>query len=199
MTDEQLRRMLQDVEVPEGLKAGLKNIPDQKPEHSGTGIQSPQRFVWQLAGVAALAASIVGLAAFAFHPNAGDQPEIARADSTDSNSLKAPEPTDEFSATEILEQMKSQALDIDFLVFQQDFEDVIEGFGQRIPVEQIATLKVEQKSVAMFAAVQTGANYGGDLGTIREELNQVKLQFPGTRGAKLADQFIENSNLKSEF
>jgi len=204
MTDDKLDRLMRDIEIPADLKNSLFKIPGESNSSEPT-LASAQRsngLSFRAAGIVAFAfaASIIGLAAFVVYQSRDNGETIVVDNSPESGADKElPRDLLSVSAAMLLEQMKSNSFEIEFLVMENNVAQFVSGFQSKLASASAELSEMDQSSVALCGAIQAGTDFGNNIETVRAELLQVKVEFPGTLGAKLAEQFIQKSKHESNF
>lgn len=200
--DQQLERLLRNVKVPDDLKASLLKItdePTQLPpasERNGPNNWFPMKAV----GLIALAASVLGVTLFFINPFGNEPVKTAKTpieelvEPKESEQQKNSAPT----AARLLEQMSANSLELQASVMQQNIE-LLKALVAEQKSPQLEISRMELASVAMSVANQAGVDYGNDIVTVRNDLQQVIADYPGTSGADMAVLFLEQTKQTSEF
>ena len=211
-TDQQLDELLQDVAVPQDLKALLKQIPLQAQEEGGqvvSGLTSqqnqrakptqrnmanPKTWVGLI-----LAASVIGFGLFVAsqkfsNPDVG-KPSIANRDN------KTTDPENSLAATENKKPAAQLELEIEdrelqILEAQIHAIEIAQLEAQVLQVEQASTYTTDQHEVESIIAAMS-EQYSIPLGMpeVKVEIGmaQVIQNFPGTRGAAIAHSYLEQT------
>ncbi len=210
--DEQLNNMLRDIVIPSGLKSQLKKIPFQnvpaQPQSSDAEpipivVVSPStdRSRTPLFTLV-LAASLVGIGLFVASQYLPDSDDGGNAiekiadnqqpnDNVDKGLPESPVPADlknglaEFLS--MVEQLESEIHAI----------EVAQMNAQLASLQQTATVQFNQREVESMIAAMT-EEYSIPLGMPDTKVNsgmvQVIEQFPGTRGAEIAQRYLNQAS-----
>jgi len=195
-TDQQLDELLQDITVPQDLKALLKQIPSQSQEENSdrlddnSGQMSPASDSTERNTTKSktwigliLAASLIGFGLFVashYLPNHNDaKPSMANSDNKTIGSSKG-------LAASKLELELEQIHAIEMAQLE----------AKVLRVEQAATFSMDQDEVESLIAAMT-EEYSIPLGLpeakVKSGMAQVIQKFPGTRGASIAESYLERT------
>ena len=173
LDDEQLDDLLRQIEVPSGLKASLRTIPDRTDRNVEVDTFPTSKSWTALLGtVAALAASVVLY--LALSPNLTSNPGGVAGGIGGSSEIAM-----------LLAEMEQDNESIDTLLQLQETRLSFEPESEPIfdSNESVAT--------ALSLSWQAAIDRGASVDSVREELQYVVNQFPNTTGAQLAQGLLQ--------
>lgn len=219
--DHQLQALLRQVEIPSGLKSQLLEIGsgdglvpvDASNGHQPLTGQDPKsksldrrQSSWKIATLLAVAASLAVMGLYVFWlekpettlPNANrDQREPGREGWLPT--LEKPT-LENVSAGKLLEQMSADSARLDELMLQIRMNQLKAELAEieRIDQAKLRTNGVDESlsnresaSLILTLADQTAFQLGADRAVVKQGLDFVLENFPGTEGAKLAEQILQ--------
>jgi len=204
-TDQQLDELLQDITVPQDLKALLKQIPSQSQEENSdrlddnSGQMSPASDSTERNTTKSktwigliLAASLIGFGLFVashYLPNHNDaKPSMANSDNKTIGSSKG------LAASKL--ELELEERELKSLKAQIHAIEMAQLEAKVLRVEQAATFSMDQDEVESLIAAMT-EEYSIPLGLpeakVKSGMAQVIQKFPGTRGASIAESYLERT------
>ena len=201
-TDDQLDKLLRDVEVPQDLNALLKAIPSQTIQQrddseDSVGLSDRRSRKGKLWFGLVLVASLTGIGLFVasqFLPNSDGGSPVAKGHQgsvdPDQGSIDGPinDATNSLAEIENLELMEIEA--------QIHAIEVAQLEAQRLRVES-RPVEIAQRELESTIAAMT-EEYSIPLGMpeakVKLRMVQVIQRYPGTRGAAIAESYLESAN-----
>ena len=211
-TDEQLDGLLQDVAVPQDLKALLKQIPSQAQaktdelvsdstgqlnQKSATENNTARSKTW--IGLM-IAASLIGFGLFVAAGYLTNPNDVKTPIANSENKTTDPEKTiaaveDNESATQLVE-LETEDREVQMLEAQIRAIEMAQLEARVVRAEQAATFQIDQNEVESIIAAMS-EQYSVPLGMpeakVKSRMAQVIQNFPGTRGAAMAHSYLEQS------
>lgn len=211
-TDEQLDELLRDIDVPQDLKSVLKQIPSSDGLDDGkvglkdgaSNAEEEPTWTGALLGLI-LAASLIGVGLFigsASLPETDKDSPVAKSPTTEveknGDELKngdEPEPKSAVRPTNVgLAQSEIDAREIRQLEAQIHAIKIAQMEAELFEIERTTAVQVDQREVeSVIAAVaeQYSVPLGMPEAKAKSRMAQVIEQFPGTRGAEMAQSYLE--------
>ncbi len=201
-TDDQLDKLLRDVEVPQDLNALLKAIPSQTIQQrddseDSVGLSDRRSSKGKLWFGLVLVASLTGIGLFVasqFLPNSDGESPVAKGHQgsvhPEQGSIVGPvnDATNSLAEIENLELMEIEA--------QIHAIEVAQLEAQLLRVES-RPVEIDQRELESMIAAMT-EEYSIPLGMpeakVKLRMVQVIQQYPGTRGAAIAESYLESAN-----
>ena len=206
LDDEQLDALLRDVSIPSDLKDSLRQVPqmpvapkdtiDKKHELKTNSSTNGQSFLWMMV----LAASLAAVAAFVawqwyFSPSVNNGANLAGTGHSNSihDDTAAVPTADMVNEISTLEELDLQIAALNSMLDQIEMEQL----EQRVLVaktEYESELSDrEAQSIIIALSSQISLPLGGKEDSVKSEMAQVMKKFPGSVGAELARDYLQQT------
>ena len=189
--DEQLDELLRDIDAPESLKQKLRAIPQSQKNEVKHSQETANGVGWiSLLAIAASLFLLVSLVIMsAKDANIDHDPITVLVDINESQTK--PDNYDVVSDVDLeLKLLKMKLQSIDVMLTQQKTKRMRQQLA-KLKSSQLPILNSpEQQSIALSMSCQSAIEMGASVETFREELEQIKVQYPGLRGSEIASQLL---------
>ena len=201
--------LLRDIEVPESLHQKLRAIPQedkneviQKSESKGSS------WLPVLVIVAALLL-LVSVAAVVKNANDVESPtaqivDKANLKSVPNNLVLIRDDDDSKAAADNylivndidleMKRIKMELESVDLILMQRKTKRMQQKLAELKAGQLPVFNPSEQQSIALSMACQSAIEKGASVETFREQLEQIKLELPDSRGSKIATQLLESQD-----
>ena len=192
--DEQLDEMLRDVKVPEALRQQLREIPSSHKVELKDSYKTSTGFGW--VPMLAIVASLLLLMSLAisWFGDAGNGPgngdSIAIAANSEVNSRE--NSVDVLSDVDFeLQLLKTNLQSIDLALTRQKTKRMRRRLAQLKKSRLTVLGSTEQQSIALSMSCQAAIELGASLDTVRDELEEIQIQYPDSQGSSIAKRLLE--------
>lgn len=190
ITDEQLDALLREVPTPPELKQELLAIADDETSlqlKSNVAIHTPVWGRWL-----ALAASLIGIALFI----AWSMSPETTIPATATNDRQPQTTSDRLEAERLLAGIKQQQQELEYLMACSELNQLEGLLAEAQMTRQSRINNDEMISTVLAITDQTPILLGAPAETAIDDMQKIIDRWPGTKGATIAQQFIEQNQLK---
>lgn len=189
--DEQLDEILRDVDVPESLRRQLLEIPEVHETKLKDSRDTSKGLGWiPMLAIAASLLLLMSLAISSLDDANGDRDPISIVKSND-----VKRGADEFDVSSDvdfeLDLLKTKLQSIDLVLMQMKTKRMQRKLAQLKRTQLPVLSSSEKQSIVLSMSCQSAIELGASLETVRDELEQVKLQYPNSQGASIAKRLLQ--------
>lgn len=187
--DEQLDELLRDIDVPDSLAQSLREIPELHKTDVVSSHELSKGLGWiPMLAIAASLLLLMSLAISSFDDATGDHGAIASNKSVEKNGGNVDASNDiDFE----MELLKSKLQSIDLVLMRRKTKRMQQKLAELKRSQLPILSSSEQQSIVLSMSCQAAIEMGADLETVRDELEEVKLQYPDSQGAAIANRLLQ--------
>ncbi len=194
--DEELDALLQEVDVPADLKDQLRQISQQSPSQETPKSVRPPQTNGSLKRILAIAATLLAIVGFLTYSALTEKEQpIADNPTPEVDSTNSPDTTDlvDRATTQQMEELDQLVNELELSQLRSRLARLNES-NSEFGYSTTANDTREYTAMILALSDQSAIDHGGSTDSVIDDMQFVIESFPGTEGAKLAEQFIVTSS-----